>query len=142
VTAEELIKRHEGLRLRPYRDSVGILTVGYGHNLEATGEPIPAFITEQKAQEYFLADYAKAMNACMVTVPGFPTLGDPRRGVMIDMAFNLGQAGLARFRKMLACIGRQDWPGAAREMIDSKWARQVGIRATENVFMMLTGEWL
>lgn len=142
MTAEELIKRHEGLRLKPYRDSVGILTVGYGHNLQATGEAIPIAISQEKADAYLRADMAKAEAACAAIVPGFDRLCDARRAVMLDMAFNLGERGLAGFRKMLSAIRYQDWPGAAREMVDSKWARQVGIRATENVFMMLTGEWL
>ena len=142
MTAEELIKRHEGLRLRPYRDSVGILTVGYGHNLTDHYEPLPdGPITVQEAEEIFQRDYRAAMMACMRIVPNFSTLDEVRRAVVLDMAFNLGEAKLASFKRFLGALAMREWRQAAREMIDSRWAGQVGIRATRLVFMVLTGEW-
>ncbi len=55
------------------------------------------------------------------------------------MAFNLGMAGLLKFQKMITAIGCMDYGGAADEMLDSRWARQVGRRAQRLAEMMRTG---
>lgn len=143
MTAEELIKRHEGLRLFPYKCSAGKWTVGYGHNLDDNREPVPSGpITVEQAEEMFRRDFYAAKIACMRVVPNFSTLDDVRRAALVDMAFNLGEAKLASFKRFLGALAMREWRQAAREMIDSRWAGQVGIRATRLVFMVLTGEWL
>lgn len=142
MTAEELIKRHEGLRLFPYKCSAGKWTVGYGHNLDDNREPVPSGpITVEQAEEMFRRDFYAAKIACMRVVPNFSTLDDVRRAALVDMAFNLGEAGLSTFRKFLGAIAVRDWVEAGRQMLNSRWAGQVGIRATRLVFMVLTGEW-
>jgi len=64
-----------------------------------------------------------------------------RQAVLVDMAFNLGRAGLASFQKMRAALALGDFERAAAEMLDSLWARQVGRRARELAEMMQTGQW-
>ena len=59
---------------------------------------------------------------------------------MVDMHINLGLFRLSRFTKMLAAIGQGNYPVAAREMRQSKWAEQVGVRAVTLAQMMETGE--
>ena len=59
-----------------------------------------------------------------------------------NMAFNMGVAGLLEFRQMLAEVQTADWPGAAAEMLSSKWATQVGDRAHRLALQMTTGEWV
>jgi len=56
------------------------------------------------------------------------------------MAFNLGFNGLMQFKRMWKHLGRHDYPGAAKEMLNSKWAFQVGNRAIELAKIMRTGE--
>lgn len=138
---KEQIKRMEGYSSRPYKDSRGIWTVGWGHNLEASSEKIPDQIDRDLAELYFETDFASAHHDCRQRVPGFGALDDIRQAVLVNMAFNLGTSGLLKFRRMLHWISMEAWTGAAREMLDSKWAHQVG-REGELVFMMLTGEWV
>ncbi|MFQ5421037.1 MAG: hypothetical protein ACE5EY_11830, partial [Anaerolineae bacterium] len=57
----------------------------------------------------------------------------------INMAFNLGRTRLARFGKMWAAIHIGDYALAAEEMLDSRWARQVGERAHRLAEMMRDG---
>lgn len=57
------------------------------------------------------------------------------------MHFNIGLARLKGFAKALAAIERGDYKTAAAEMLDSKWARQVGKRASELAKQMETGQW-
>jgi hypothetical protein len=54
------------------------------------------------------------------------------------MAFNLGRSRMAGFRKMLAAAKRYDWAECSRQMLDSKWARQVGARADRLAAMVLS----
>jgi lysozyme len=59
---------------------------------------------------------------------------------MINMAFNLGFAGMMKFKKMIAAIEKKDFEQAATEMLNSRWADQVGERADRLAKMMFTGD--
>ncbi len=118
------LKHHEGKRLKPYNDSVyKKLTIGYGHNLDANG--IPEWVADALLQTSI---YKYAFDTTRV-VPSFHGLTDARQEVLVEMVFNLGAAGLAGFKKTLGYIAECNWDEAAREMLDSKWATQVGRRA-------------
>ena len=131
----EQLKKHEGMRLKPYTDTVGKLTLGIGRNLEDKG------ITEQEALfmlnndvDYFYAKLDKRLT-------WFKYLDDVRQNVLVNMAFNLGVAGLLTFKNMLNHCGDGNYEEAAEEMLNSKWARQVGYRAQELAEQMRTGEY-
>jgi len=129
----EMIKRHEGFRDRIYRDSVGVLTVGWGHALHE-GSHVPVAICERLFESDFekvKADYQSL---------GLDDLDPVRRGVLLDMLFNLGKPRLLGFRLMFMAIRKQDYVKAAEEMLDSKWAGQVGMRAVRLSRMMRTGQ--
>jgi len=136
-----LIARHEGAnrdpktgRHLPYKDSLGILTVGYGRNLERG-------ISEDEARYMLANDIADHRNELLVHAPWVQGLDEVRLAALVDMAFNLGVPRLMGFRRMLAAARAGDWQTAAREMLDSRWAAQVGSRAVELAHMMRTGEW-
>jgi lysozyme len=57
------------------------------------------------------------------------------------MCFNLGLGRLKGFKKFLAAMATSNWAVAAVEMLDSKWAQQVGLRSTRLRDMVLTGQW-
>ena len=123
---------HEGLRLKAYRDSVGILTIGIGRNLEDRG------ITEAEAR--YLLD--NDINACindLLTFAWFPDLDPVRQRVFVDLCFNLGVKRLREFTKMLDAAEHKDWTKAAAELLDSKYAEQVGQRAQTLAAMLVTG---
>jgi lysozyme len=130
---KELIKKHEGVRLKPYRCTSGRLTIGAGRNLEDTG------ITEEEAMFLFGNDYDRVVRECSSEFSFFEKLNPARRAVIISMAFNMGTAGLSKFWKMAAAIECGDYITAAAEMINSKWSKQVGQRAIELAEMMKTG---
>lgn len=119
----ESIKSHEGRRETAYRDSLGVWTIGYGHNLET--RPLSDTVIEMLLGE----DLEQAISDARSLVPDFDQLDDPRQEVLVEMAFNLGRAGLASFKRMLAAVKRRDYQSAADEMLSSMWRRQVGVRA-------------
>jgi len=115
------IKQNEGFRSKPYRCPAGKWTIGYGYNAEAHG--IPAWcvdailsgrgVSEQEAERLLIDEVAESISACKRIVPGFNRLTHARQMAMVDMCFNLGAAGLAKFKVMLGCIGRGDYEAAA-----------------------------
>lgn len=128
-----LLIRHEGLRLKPYRDTVGKLTIGVGHNLDDNG------ITQDIAYRILDDDIANAERDLDMREPWWRSLDPVRRMVFVDMCFNLGINRFCAFAKMLQAAQVGDWGGAAREMHNSVWAKQVGSRAVTLANMMLTG---
>ena len=125
---KNILIRHEGLKLKPYRDTKGKLTIGVGRNLDDVG------ISEDEAMYLLENDIRRAEetagHCCAEHGVLFESLPEDARLVLIDMAFNLGYR-LKGFRKMFAAIKRGDFVEAAKEMLDSRWARQVGRRAEE-----------
>ena len=115
--------RDEGLRLAPYKDSVGKLTIGIGRNLEDRG------ISWAEAQFLLDNDIAIATADLDRNAPWWRNLSEGRQRALVNMAFNLGVPGLMRFEKMLSALERGEYDDAAREALDSRWARQVGARA-------------
>lgn len=128
------LKQDEGKRAQPYLDTLGHWTVGYGHNLEARP------LSDAAMQQILEDDMAGAEADCR-RLPWFDGLDDVRQAVIVNMAFNLGLAGLAGFRKMIAALIEGRYAEAAAEMLDSRYARQVGARAKRLAEMMRTGGW-
>lgn len=127
------LERHEGLRLKPYRDTVGKLTIGIGRNLDDVG------ITRDEAEMLLDTDMDE-VERYLSTVDEYLALDRVRQTVLANMCFNLGFYGLMQFKRMWAAIGRKDWGLAASEMLNSRWAKQVGARAVELSDAMRTGE--
>ena len=73
--------------------------------------------------------------------PGWTHLDDVRQNVLLEMCFNLGAPRLNQFYKMWEAVERRDFKEAAAQMLDSKWAQQVGQRAITLSAMMKSGEW-
>ena len=116
------LKRHEGLRLTPYLDTQGVWTIGYGH----TG-PISSHLAEELLRE----DVASAVSDFYRLPAVFQKLSANRKRVIVNMIFNMGLPRLRTFKRFFAAIERGDRKDASNEMLDSRWAEQVGNRAKE-----------
>ncbi len=117
------LKRDESLRLKPYKDTVGKLTIGYGRNLDDRG------ISGHEAVVLLENDFLDALTETTVQFPWSRDLPVPQRRALVNMCFNLGLTRLSGFVKMLAALRTGDGKLAATEALDSKWAGQVGDRA-------------
>ncbi len=129
---EEQLILHEGLKLKPYRCTAGKLTIGVGRNLDDKG------ISREEALFLLRNDIHEVMDA-LEKHEWYLALDPIRQKVVIDMAYNLGVGGLLKFRKMIAALEYGDYEGAADQMLDSRWAEQVGMRATRLAEMMRSG---
>lgn len=128
-------KKFEGLRLRLYKCPSGKLTIGYGHNIEDLG------ISLSQAEWILQTDLEYANMECYAMIPAYAKVNDARKFVLLDMCFNMGIKRLLTFKKMLAALDKNDYDKAAKEMLDSKWAKQVGKRAKELSEIMIKGEY-
>jgi lysozyme len=129
------LKRDEGLRLTPYRCTAGKLTIGYGRNLEDVG------ISKEEAEFLLASDAAKAQISVAKALPWITKLTLPRQAVLVNMCFNMGIAGLLKFKNTLRLIETGEYAEAAKAMLDSKWAEQTGQRALRLSVQLNTGEW-
>lgn len=127
------IKIDEGFNGRPYLDSEGITTIGYGRNLEANP------LTEEEAELLLKNDLKKVMIDC-VKLPYYSSLSADRRAVIVNMMYNLGLPRFKGFRKMNKALSDSDYQLASVEMLDSKWAIQVGDRAKRLAKIMREGK--
>ena len=127
--------RDEGLRVKPYRDSVGKLTIGVGRNLDDVG------ISKDEAA-FLLHNDIRAAEDDLGKALAWTTNLDPiRRAVLVNMTFNMGIGGVLGFKKMLASIQAGNFEQAADEMQNSAWSEQVGPRAARLAKQMASGEW-
>ncbi len=124
---KQMTKDFEGLRLKPYKCTAGKLTIGYGRNLEDVG------ITNTEADMLFERDFAVAesevIRLCKEYGIDTHNLIEQRFYVLTDMMFNLGYTRLSQFKKLFQALKNGIYEDAAREMMDSLWAKQVGNRA-------------
>jgi len=133
MSLREQLIRHEGLRLKPYTDTVGKLTIGVGRNLTDRG------ISKAEAMHLLDNDILEAQTAVVKALPWTVEIDRPRFEILMNMAFNLGIGGLLKFERFLAAVQEGSYELAALEMLNSKWAKQVGQRADELASMMRTG---
>lgn len=124
----------EGIRLKPYRDSVGKTTIAIGRNLDDVG------ISEVEAKFMLSNDIDNVVNQLNKNIPWYKKLNDVRQRVLANMCFNLGIHSLLGFTHMLKALEDGNNEEAARQMESSLWAKQVGVRANRLVFMMRSGQ--
>lgn len=133
MTLTDMLKRHEGWRLKPYIDTVGKMTIGCGRNLDDRG------ISDDEALLMLSNDVAEAIKNLSV-YPWFHRLDGVRRSAMIDMMF-MGAGKFAQFKKMHAALDRGDYKDAAAQLLDSAYATQVGQRARDLAYMLEKGDY-
>lgn len=131
---EQLI-RDEALRLKPYRCSENKLTIAVGRNLDDNG------ITEAEAMYLLDNDLKRVVSELTTALPWIEQLSIVRASVLINMCFNLGIKRFLRFKKTLKYVSEGDYINASIEMLDSRWAEQVGKRATRLSEQMRSGTW-
>lgn len=135
ASLEDQLITHEGLELKPYQCTADKLTIGVGRNIEDRG------ITEDEARYLLKNDIKIVEDELLSKKPMVAELDAVRQRVLVDMGFNLGIPTLLKFQNMWLAIEQEDFIQASIEMMDSRWARQVGQRAHRLSEAMRIGEW-
>ena len=138
------LKRDEGERLSAYDDEtgkpllrgnvlVGKLTIGIGRNLSDNG------ITRDEAEYLARNDIAEAIRACRRIFLGWDAFSHARQEALANMAVNMGETRLRKFKKMLAAVESGDWAKASAEAMDSDYGRKLEGRAKRVAAALLNG---
>ena len=127
------LMRDEGTRLKPYKDTRGVLTIGTGRNLDSVG------ISESEAANMLSNDIIRVELELDRDLPWWRGLDQVRQRVLINMAFNMGIGTLLTFHETLESVRLKAYYAASKDMLVSEWARQVGARASRLAAMMNSG---
>lgn len=130
---EQRLLRHEGIKLRAYKDSLGILTIGVGRNIENVG------ISADEAMYLLQNDIDHVKDQVSQTFPWTSEVDNVRLDVIYEMTFQLGISGVKKFPKMLDAVKSKDYATAASEMLNSAWHTQTPARCEELANLILNG---
>lgn len=149
--AKALIMKHEGVRASPYKDSLGVPTIGVGFNMTRADARArlsqvglkswapPIHLSDSQIQQLLALDLADCAGDIKDVIHGFDLLSDNRKCVLIDLRFNLGPMRFRAFAHMISAVNSNDFDEAANQMLASIWSTQVGNRAVEDAEMMRNG---
>ena len=119
--------------MHPYTDTVGKLTIGYGRNLDDNG------ISQKEADYLFDNDFNRCQHE-LAQCSWYTTQPEGVQAALINMCFNLGLPTLKGFKRMIAALDAKNYTLAAQEVLNSKWAIQVGQRAKDVAVMLREGK--
>lgn len=129
----EQLKIDEGVKYEIYLDHLGYPTFGIGHLIteadEEHGKPVGTPITEERVNSVFDKDVEIYVSEAKKVFPNLTELPSEAQEVIVNMTFNMGAPRLSKFKKFIAAVEARNWDTASVEMMDSRWAKQVGNRA-------------
>lgn len=148
MKGKELLRFHEGQRLKAYKDSLGYWTVGIGHLLP---DPLnPRWngyrITQKQCDDLFDSDILEHQHMIDVGARWAYRLDEVRFYVVLDMTYNMGiepfdEDGFKDWPMFVNQLKTEQWKAAAQNMRSTKWAKQVKGRAIRLARMIETGHW-
>ena len=140
VKLREQLEIDEGVKYDIYLDHLGYPTFGIGHLITEDdpehGQPVGTEVSKERVEEAFEKDCEWVVRDCHKLYDNFDDLPEEVQQIVANMMFNLGYPRLSAFKGMKAGVDSQDWNEAADQMVDSRWYRQVGVRAERLVERM------
>lgn len=138
----EVLKFEEGYRSEPYYCSEGYPTIGIGTKIGPKSAPLASyqFSVSEKVAKAMLEDDVSLIFASLRTYDWYINSGLDRQVIITSMCYQMGVAGVMKFRNMIASLERQDWEEAAKQALDSRWARQTPERAKRHAEVLRTGD--
>ena len=129
----EQLKIDEGVRYEVYDDHLGYKTFGIGHLVKTTdeeyGSPVGTIVSEKRVNSVFDKDVETYIDESKKVFGNLEDMPQEAQQVIVNMCFNMGAPRLSQFKKFIKSIHDEDWATASVEMLDSRWANQVGVRA-------------
>jgi|TARA_R110000851_G_scaffold138230_1_gene274433 lysozyme len=129
----EQLKIDEGVKYEVYDDHLGYKTFGIGHLIttkdEEYGAIIGTIVSEKRVNAVFDTDVNTYIDEAKKVFGNLEEMPQEAQQVIVNMCFNMGSPRLSQFKKFIKAIHDEDWTTASVEMLNSKWAKQVGERA-------------
>lgn len=138
TTLTKQLRSDEGEILSAYQDHLGYWTIGVGRLIDSRKG---GGISKEESAYLLTNDINDRIKAIRQALPWFDTLDDARKGVLINMAFQLGVEGLLQFKTMLTYIESGKYNEAADSMYQSLWAKQTPERCKRMAKQMRSGQW-
>lgn len=135
---EQQLRRDEGEKLYAYRDHLGYLTIGVGRLIDKRKG---GGISKEESAILLANDIRCKTSELVERLPWVKQLSPARRGVLINMAFQMGVDGLLGFKNTLQMIKEGRYEEASRAMLNSLWAQQTPERAVRLARQMATDKW-
>ena len=153
--AKGMIKEHEGLKLKVYKDTKGLLTVGYGHQIDADS-PLDIrnlkegdVISQERADQLFDMDFDEHLNAAR-QIPGFFKATKMQQAGLIDLTFNMGPNWYKSFPNFVKAFDEGDYQEAAKQLeyadpinrpgVKSGYVKDVGSRRSTPIIDLIGGK--
>lgn len=132
---KKILVEHEGLKLFPYDDTMGILTIGVGRNLKSRG------ISNSEAM-YMLSNDITRCDLELFQFDWYKDLDQVRKEALIELVFNMGMSRMLGFTKMISALKVKDYKTASKELLNSNWSEQVKENRANNIAnRILTGKY-
>ena len=125
------VKQHEGYKDHVYLDTRNKRTVGVGHLCVEDHWEDHKKYSEEMLMKVLKDDLKNAIRGAEELCSDCPVLEDQAKEIIVEMVFQLGKTGVSKFRNMWKALKVPDYPTAAKEMLDSRWAKQTPNRAKE-----------
>ena len=119
------IKHHEGFRKSVYQCTEGYDTIGYGFAIKDLE------MDEDIAEEILLRKVEKLIKRVRARFDWLDSVPHEVQGVLVEMSYQMGLSNVSKFKKALHAMQMFQWKEAAKEMLDSRWAKQTPNRAKE-----------
>jgi lysozyme len=127
------LKIDEGVKYFIYLDHLGFATFGIGHLItpadQEYGMPLNTKVSEERVNEVFDKDIIKFISETRKLFPNLDDMPEIVQESLVNMCFNLGRPRLSQFVKFIEHINAARYLDASIEMLNSRWASQVGDRA-------------
>lgn len=120
------LKADEGWRAEPYQDHLGLWTIGYGFLIDGRKSVRLPQVVGDFWLKTLVEERTKALNDALPWLQAEP---DDVQRALVNMAYQMGVAGVLKFQKMLDALKAGDRNLAANEALDSTWAKQTPQRA-------------
>lgn len=148
--ARDLLIESEGICLTEYICTAGYRTIGVGQRIDVLSEAqkrkcvinaLGGLSIDKNTALDWLEQRISVEVERLYKESYFKELDCVRQAVIVDLVYNLGFKGWNNFKKTIALLGVKDYAGASLELLDSKWAKQVGIRAKRNAYILQFGRY-
>jgi lysozyme len=132
----EQLKRQEGWRDHAYPDHLGFWTIGYGRLIDKRKG---GRITKMEGEMLLTNDIREKIAELRQNLPWFDSRPDHVKQALTNMAFQMGIAGLLKFKRTLAMVEAGDYEAAADNAANSLWAREQTPNRAREVLNLLRG---
>ena len=118
------IKKNEGFSKKIYKDSLGFQTIGFGHLIKKDEN---FFYNKIFNKSFFINLFEEDFKKALIDYKKYlykKNHGISEKELLIEMNFQIGVAGVLKFKKMLYYLNKKQKYMACLEMLESLWYKQ------------------